>query len=165
MQYTVRTILNATAAVALWFACVFYGVRIGGAGGGAVSGVASGIALVFSCVALWCIPSRKYVAASLLLFAALVTATFGYYTLEFHAVFAAPEIRLEGNFRNLNHKLRENNGFKNVDSRIQREAMGGCIILTGVVDSKQEMECLSSLCASYGHNTIENRVRIRAEVK
>ena len=165
MQYTVRTILTTTTAVAVWVACVVYGVRVGGPGGGVISGIASGIALLFLYGAVWCLASRRYAASPFLLCASLVTATIGYYTLDFHALFSAPEIRLNRNYQNLTRKLRENNAFKNVDLGIQREAIGGCIILTGVVDSTEQLDCLHSICASYGHNAIENRVRVGAVTK
>ena len=165
MQYTLRIILTTTTVVAIWFACVIYGVRIGGAGGGVISGIASGIALLFLCGVLWCLAPRRYAAAAFLLFASLVTATIGYYTLDFQAFFSAPEIELNRNFRDLTGKLRENKAFKNVELRIQREAIGGCIILNGEVDSKEQMDCLQSICASYGHNAIENRVGVGAVTK
>jgi hypothetical protein len=165
MQYTVRTILTTTTAVAILFACVVYGVRIGGAGGGVISGIVSGIALLFLSGAMWCLAPRRYAAAAFLLCASLVTATIGYYTMDFHTFFSAPEIRLNRNYQNLTDKLRENNAFKNVELRIQREAIGGCIILTGVVDSTEQLYCLHSICASYGRNAIENRVRVGAVTK
>lgn len=165
MPYAVRTILTATCAVLIWLACVAYGVRVGGTGGGVISGISIGISLLILCGALRCLALQRYAMAALLLCASLVTATFGYYTLDFHAICAAPEIELDRNFRDLTGKLRENDAFKNVQLRIQREAIGGCIILTGVVDSKERLVCLQSICASYGHNAIENRVHVGAVTK
>jgi hypothetical protein len=89
----------------------------------------------------------------------------GYVILDFNSVFTSPELTLTRNFQKLGVQLRHDNAFANVKARIQREAIGGCVVLTGVVDSNEDMKRLEDVCLAYGHNAIWNRVRVLEAAK
>lgn len=168
LRYTLKSLLATTTAIATWFGFVTYGSRVAGAAGGIVGGITMGLALALLFGAVRTIRTRNYrnyVASVVLLMAFPAIILAGYLILEFNAIFDSPDLTLTRNFQKLSDQLRHDKSFTNVQARIQREAIGGCVVLKGTVDSKDDLNRLESICDSFGHNAIWNRVHVSDNAK
>jgi hypothetical protein len=160
-----KTMIVPAAAAVAWVAFVACATRIGGAGGGVVVGGTLGVGFAFILGALRTLRSRRYVAATFFLLAFLVTTSAGYFLLDFVVIVAAPELTLTRNFQILEAQLRRDRTFSDVKAGIHREAIGGCVLITGTVDSNEDLTRLESLCLPFGRNAIWNRVRVAPKAK
>lgn len=165
LRYTLKSLLATTTAIAIWFGFVTYGSRVAGAAGGIVGGITMGLALALLFGAVRTIRTRNYVASVILLIAFPAIILAGYLILDFNAIFDSPDLTLNRNFQKLSAQLGHDRSFTNVQARIQREAIGGCVVLTGTVDSNDDLNRLESICHSFGHNAIWSRVHVSDNAK
>ena len=165
LRYTIKSLMIAASAIASWFAYVAQGTRAAGTSGGVIAAISMGLGIAFIVGAIRSIRTRGYIAMAAFLFACFTTIATGYFTLKFNSIFASPELTLTRNFQRLGDQLRHDNAFTNLDARIHREAIGGCVVLTGIVDSKDDLTRLETICLTFGQNAIWNRVRVAEDAK
>ena len=162
IQFSIKLLSLLVACVAAWFAAIAYGGRVAGATGMLIAGISFGISIVLLTLAAWCLLNREFAFSVICLLILAGSVNFSCHFLRLHEPFSVPDGRLSHTLKKIEVYLAKNASYKNVVAKIDREAKGGCIVLTGAALSRTELDRLDRYCCSADCCPIENRIKLDA---